>query len=238
MATVPVLVKLPVVAVVRLALSARVRLLVLEVSPLSAFTPLELMVPSSSVSVDELVSTLIPAVVKSRLPARIKVPPESVVPLICVSLGAVKLSPLLMVIAPVLLKLVAVVETALLVPAIVNVPVLVARLARALVLFAFSMVPPASVSFAALVVMVWVAPVKLKFASSTYVPAVSDPPLIWESVATLKLSPPRIVSEPALLKLPVSVNAVPPIVSDPVEVMVVRAARMLVGQPLHVLESW
>jgi hypothetical protein len=44
----------------------------------------------------------------------------------------------------------------------------------------------------------------------------------------LKLSPPRIVSEPVLLKLPASVNAVPPMVSAPVEVMLVSPAMALV----------
>jgi hypothetical protein len=48
-------------------------------------------------------------------------------PLIWVRAGAVKLSPALMVSVPVLLKLAAVVEMLLLVPAMVSWPVLVAR---------------------------------------------------------------------------------------------------------------
>jgi hypothetical protein len=56
------------------------------------------------------------------------------------------------------------------------------------------------------------------------------------SELTVKLSPERIVSEPALLKLPVSVKATPPMVSAPVEVMLVRPARALVL--FVVLNSW
>jgi len=89
--------------------------------------------------------------VRIRLPASTNVPPESVVPLICVSLGAVKLSPLSVVNVPVLLKLLAVVETLLLVPPMVSVPEFVVRPASAFVLLLFSIVPPASVSLAALI---------------------------------------------------------------------------------------
>ena len=70
-------------------------------------------------------------------------------------MAAWKLSLLLMVSVPVLLKLAAVVETLLAVPAMVSFPVLVANPARASVPPELLwMVPPARVRFAALVVMV------------------------------------------------------------------------------------
>jgi hypothetical protein len=56
-----------------------------------------------------------------------------------------------MVNVPVLLKLVAVVETLLLVPPMVSVPEFVASPASAFVLLMFSIVPPASVSLASLI---------------------------------------------------------------------------------------
>ena len=71
-------------------------------------------------------------------------------------------------IVPVLLKVDAVVETLLAEPAIVSLPVFVARPARALVLpEVFSIVPPARVSVVALVVIVCAVPVMFRFASST-----------------------------------------------------------------------
>ncbi len=88
--------------------------------------------------------------------------------LIWVRLPAVKLSPLLMVSVPVLLKLAAVVVTLLQVPAMVRVLVLKAKPARALVPPELLwMVPPARVRVAALVVMVCAAPDRFRFASST-----------------------------------------------------------------------
>ena len=74
----------------------------------------------------------------------------------------------LMVRVPVLLKLAAVVETLLPAPPIVSLPLFVAKPAKAFVLFeVFSIVPPANVSVAALVVMVCAVPDRFRFASST-----------------------------------------------------------------------
>ena len=68
---------------------------------------------------------------------------------------------------PVLLKLVAVVVNAVL-PPIVSFPVLFARLASAFVLLdVFSIVPPASVRFVALVVIVCAVPVMSRLESRT-----------------------------------------------------------------------
>ena len=100
--SVPLLVKLPVV--VKLALPARVRLLVFVARLASALVEPDSMVPPSSVSVEELVVMLIP-LPTFRFPPRTKVPPESVVPLICARVPvppSVKKLPGLMVSVPVL----------------------------------------------------------------------------------------------------------------------------------------
>src|SRR5579859_3735770 len=229
MVSVPVLLKLAAEVETLLPVPAIVRLLVLEARAARAFALPELMVPPDSVRVEELVATLIPVVERSRLPLRTKVPPDSVVPLICVSFGAVKLSPELMVSVPVLLKLAAVVETLLLEPAMVSFPLLVASPASALVLLeVFSMVPPARVRVVALVVMVCAVPVMFRFEFRTYVPAVSDPLAIWVSEPTEKLSPACSVRDPALLNAPASANVTPPMFSDPVDVMLVSPVSMLV----------
>ena len=162
---VPELVKLPVV--VKLALFPKVRILVLDARFNSAFEPFEVfsMVPPSIVNVAELVVMFAVPVLRSRLPPSSYVPADSVVPLIWVRAFAVKLSPLLMVSVPVLLKLAAVVDALLLEPPMVSLPLFTASPASALLLFAFSMVPPARTRVAALVVMFCVAPVRFRFES-------------------------------------------------------------------------
>ncbi len=126
----------------------------------------DMIVPPSSVSVDELVVMLMP-LPTFRLPPRTKVPPDKVEPLIWASVPVtVNALLLLMVSVPGLEKLPAVVNVAPF--AMVKLPVLVARFARAfdppVLLW---MVPPPSVSLAVFVVMCCAAPDKLRFASST-----------------------------------------------------------------------
>ena len=144
MVSAPEFVKLP--AAVKVALLARVSAPVLLLRFARSFVAPVLIVPPSSVNTDELVVMLAVAV-RSRLPARTNVPPESVEPLIWVSAGAVKVSPLLMVSVPVLLKLAAVVDRLLLVPAMVRLLVLEASALRVLTPLEL-MVPPCSVSVA------------------------------------------------------------------------------------------
>src|ERR1700732_4201284 len=105
----------------------------------------DMIVPPSSVSVDELVVMLRP-LPPFRWPPRTKVPPDKVEPLIWASVPVtVNALLLLMVSVPGLEKLPAVVNAALF--AMVKLPVLVARFARAfdppVLLW---MVPPPSVS--------------------------------------------------------------------------------------------
>src|SRR5260370_13534877 len=125
-----------------------------------------MIVPPSSVSVDELVVMLMP-LPTFRLPPRTKLPPDKVEPLIWARVPVtVNALLLLMVSVPGLEKLPAVVNVALF--AMVNLPVLVARVARAFdppVLLGF--VPPPSVRLAAFAGMLCAAPDKLRFASNT-----------------------------------------------------------------------
>ncbi len=76
----PELVKLPTVE--KLALLASVNVLVLLFKLAKAFAAPDIMVPPSSVNVEELVVILMPLVVRSRLPPSTNVPPERVEPLI------------------------------------------------------------------------------------------------------------------------------------------------------------
>ena len=138
----PLLVKPP--AAVKLALPARVKLLVLLLRLARSLVVPVLMLPPSSVNTAEFV-VMLAAAVRFKLPPSTNVPPERVEPLICVSLAAVKLSPLLMVSVPVLLKLAAVVDTLTPVPAMVRLPVLVASAASAFTPLEL-IVPPCSVS--------------------------------------------------------------------------------------------
>src|SRR4029077_18101657 len=127
----PVLVKLPLV--VKLALFASVNVLAFLFKLAKALVAPDMIVPPSSVRGEEVGVRLMPLVVRSILPRSANVPPERVEPLIWLRAAAVKLSPLLMVNVPVLLKLAAVVETLLALPAMVSLPVLLANPARAFV---------------------------------------------------------------------------------------------------------